>query len=148
MARRASCQLEFDLAIVIQPIHTCPVLGYNLSTRLHEILRKMPFKQPVPTQAKEPLITTAFGTTNVPRSQSRSKRSGVQCRKPAMRGKAVCHTHGGASTRRKAEQGRKRCAAAKTIHGRETRDIRLKRADMLSELRGLEQVMVQAGLIR
>ena len=108
----------------------------------------MSFKPPVPAQTKETLITVAFGATNVPRCQARSKRSGEQCRKPAMRGKSVCRTHGGASTGPKTEQGRKRCAAAKTIHGRETRDIRLKRADKLRELRALEQMMIQAGLIR
>lgn len=75
------------------------------------------------------------------------KHSGEQCRKPAMRGKAVCRTHGGASTGPKTQKGRKRCARAKTVHGWETREIRRKRADKLRELRQLEQDMKAIGLI-
>ena len=91
--------------------------------------------------------TTAFGATEVPRCQARSKRSGEQCRKAAMKGKQVCRTHGGASTGPKTKAGTARCAAAKTIHGRETRAKRKVRAIKLKELRELEVVMKVAGLI-
>jgi len=87
------------------------------------------------------------GKTAAPRCQARSKRSGLQCRKAAMRGKKVCRTHGGASTGPRTPEGRQKCAEAKTIHGWETRAIRRERAEKLAELRGLEQVMIQAGLI-
>ena len=92
-------------------------------------------------------FTTSFGAV-APRCQAKSKRSGVQCCKPAMRGKAVCRTHGGASTGARTQQGRERCAQAKTIHGRETREIRRKRAEKLRELRELEGAMWALGMIQ
>ena len=92
-------------------------------------------------------VITAFGIINVPRCQAKSKRSGDQCRKAAMRGKKVCRTHGGASTGPKTTEGRQRCAKAKTVHGRETRAKRSKRDAKLRELRDLERTMKAAGLI-
>ena len=90
---------------------------------------------------------TAFKSTQVRRCQAKSKRSGDQCRKAAMRGKMVCRTHGGASTGPKTPEGRQRCAEAKTVHGRETREIRRKRDVKLRELRELEIAMKASGLM-
>ena len=67
--------------------------------------------------------------TPVPRCQAQSKRSKQQCRKAAIRGKQVCRIHGGLSTGPRTLQGRKRCAAAKFVHGLETRELRKKRAE-------------------
>ena len=97
-------------------------------------------------QKTEP-FTTSFGAVAA-RCQAKSKRSGAQCRKPAMRGKAVCRTHGGASTGPKTQQGRERCAQAKSIHGWETREIRRNRAGKLKELRELEGAMLALGMIK
>lgn len=91
----------------------------------------------------EPL-TTAFGVA-VARCQAQSKISGQQCRKAAMTGKAVCRTHGGASTGPRTPEGRQRCAEAKTVHGRERRKTRAVRAEKLRELRQLEGVMAGLG---
>lgn len=99
-----------------------------------------------PSPVYEP-FTTSFGAVAA-RCQAKSKRSGVQCCKPAMRGKAVCRTHGGASTGASTQQGRKRCAQAKTVHGWETREIRRKRAEKLRELRELEGAMLALGMIQ
>jgi hypothetical protein len=63
-----------------------------------------------------------------------------------MRGKNVCRTHGGKSTGPKTEQGLKRCAEAKTIHGRETREIRAERRRKLAELRRLVDLGNAVGL--
>ena len=90
---------------------------------------------------------TAFKSTQVRRCQAKSKRSGDQCRKAAMRGKMVCRTHGGASTGPKTPEGRQKCAEAKTVHGRETREIRRKRDVKLRELRELEITMKASGLM-
>jgi hypothetical protein len=43
--------------------------------------------------------------------------------------------HGGKSTGPVTSFGKKRCAEAKTIHGRETRAIRTLRAEKLAELK-------------
>jgi len=91
--------------------------------------------------------TNVFGAVQTPRCQARSKRSTEQCRKAAMRGKRVCRTHGGTSTGPKTAAGRAKCAEAKTIHGRETREKRRMRADKLRELRLMERVMIEAGMI-
>jgi hypothetical protein len=64
-----------------------------------------------------------------------------------MHGKRVCRTHGGRSTGPKTAAGRKACADAKTVHGRETREIRRKRAEKLRELRELEGLMADIGMI-
>ena len=89
---------------------------------------------------------TVFGGATAPRCQARSKRSGEQCRKAAIKGKRVCRTHGGASTGPKTQEGRQRCAEARTVHGRERRAIRLARAEKLRELREIEAVMVGLGM--
>ena len=47
---------------------------------------------------------------------------------------------------RKQLAGRQRCAAAKTVHGRETRAIRAARDAKLRELREMEQTLKNAGL--
>lgn len=78
------------------------------------------------------------GVCRAAQCMGHSKRSGVRCRKAAMRGKAVCRSHGGASTGPKTMSGRAKCAEAKTIHGRETRAGREVRAEKLRELRALE----------
>ncbi|MEY4351710.1 MAG: hypothetical protein RL078_1789 [Bacteroidota bacterium] len=72
--------------------------------------------------------------------QALSKRSRLQCKKPAMKSKRVCLTHGGRSTGPRTEQGRQRCAEAKTKHGRETRKARTERAEAMRRLRYLEEL--------
>ena len=57
-----------------------------------------------------------------------------------MRGKAVCYMHGGASSGPKTEQGRILCAAAKTVHGRESALSRDRRQQANARLAVLEQV--------
>jgi len=79
---------------------------------------------------------TLFGQdTFAPRCQAKSKRSKQQCRKAAVRDKQVCRIHGGASTGPRTEQGRKRCAEAKTMHGWDRRSMRKKRADKFREMK-------------
>ena len=85
-----------------------------------------------------------FCSFEVPRCQAKSKCSSLQCLKAAMQSKSVCKSHGEASTGPKTIAGRQRCAAAKTVHGRETRAIRAAR-DV--KLREKEQTLKNAGLI-
>ena len=96
---------------------------------------------------KEPFILTLGGRIRCPRCQAQSKRTKQQCRSPAIRGKRVCRIHGGRSTGPKTEQGRNLCGAARTIHGRESRKIRVKRQQALAELKLLERIGKGVGIM-
>ena len=82
-------------------------------------------------------ISLIGGRIRAPRCQALSKRSQMQCRKAALNSKRVCMFHGGKSTGPVTEDGRKRCAIAKTVHGYETRVAREYRAKKFRELKAL-----------
>jgi len=69
-----------------------------------------------------------------------SKRTRLQCKAPAIKGKNVCRTHGGLSTGPKTEQGRQRCAEARTIHGKDTRAKRAQNAAASAKLNYLRDL--------
>ena len=85
-------------------------------------------------------ISLLGGRISAPRCQALSKRSKLQCGKAALKGKSVCMFHGGKSTGPVTELGRQRCAAAKTIHGFETRAKREYRAKKFDEMRQLSKL--------
>ena len=88
-----------------------------------------------------------FGNRTARRCQAISKRSRLQCRNAMATGSSsVCKFHGYGGGPATAE-GRARCAAAKTIHGRETRQIRANRSAKLAELHALEMLAREIGLI-
>lgn len=91
-------------------------------------------------------MSTAGGRIVCKQCQATSKRTRLQCKAPAVKGKNVCRTHGGLSTGPKTEQGRQRCAEAKTIHGRETRKIRAERSRKSAELHHLVDLGNAIGL--
>ena len=93
--------------------------------------------QPLP---KEQTFQTLGGRITCQRCQALSKRTKQQCRAPAMKGRRVCRTHGGASTGPKTQTGRQRCADARTIHGNETRQARTERSLASARLTVLESV--------
>ncbi len=64
-----------------------------------------------------------------------------------MKGKNVCRIHGGKSTGPKTKAGKERCAAAKTVHGRETRAKRAEYRAKMKELYELEKEMRRIGMI-
>ena len=66
-------------------------------------------------------LTTAGGGIVCRRCNAMSKRTKVQCGAPAMQGKTKCKTHGGMSTGPATNEGKLRCAQAKTIHGKDRR---------------------------
>jgi len=76
-----------------------------------------------------------------------SKLTKQQCAAPASKGKTKCHTHGGKSTGPKTAEGKTRCAAAKTIHGFETRQARTERALGMRRLRELEDLGHLLGIM-
>jgi hypothetical protein len=91
-------------------------------------------------------MSTAGGRIICKQCQAMSKRTRLQCKAPAIKGKNVCRTHGGLSTGPKTEQGRQRCAEAKTINGRETRKIRAERSRKSAELHQLVDLGNAIGL--
>ena len=95
----------------------------------------------------EQTLKTLGGRVTCQRCQAKSKRTKFQCAAPALKGKRVCKTHGGRSTGPKTEAGRQRCAEAKTIHGRETREARTERSLGSARLAVLEAVGFSIGLM-
>ena len=90
----------------------------------------------MPISKEKYVILTGLNRT-VNRCQATSKRTTDQCRKAAMKGKKVCRAHGGCSTGPRTKQGRKRCAEARYLHGRETRKKRELRAQKFLEMKTL-----------
>ena len=90
---------------------------------------------------------TLGGRVECNQCQARSSRTKLQCRAPAIKGKRVCKWHGGRSTGPKTEAGRQRCAEAKTIHGRETREARAERSLGSARLAVLEAVGHKLGFM-
>jgi hypothetical protein len=96
----------------------------------------------------EQTLKTLGGRVTCQRCQAKSKRTKLQCAAPALKGKRVCKTHGGRSTGPKTVSGRQRCAEAKTIHGRETREARTERSLAAARLAVLESIGFAIGLLK
>ncbi len=86
-------------------------------------------------------IITCGGRIKARRCQALSKRTKVQCGQAVARGRRTCKWHGGASTGPKTLEGGKRCAAAKTIHGTDTRELRIKYRLKVKELNALYDLL-------
>ena len=92
-------------------------------------------------------LLTAGGRILCLQCTAKSKRTGVQCRAVATKGKTKCRVHGGQSTGPKTQEGRDRIAAANTLHGHETRKARIERRLGLKRLMELEEMGRAVGLI-
>ena len=92
-------------------------------------------------------LLTIGGRIRCNQCQAKSKRSGVQCLGPAIKGKTVCRMHGGRSSGAKTLEGRLRCAQAKTIHGQETSVARIERSHGCARLAVLESVGYALGFM-
>jgi len=64
-----------------------------------------------------------------------------------MKNRAVCHGHSELPKGPRTPEGRQRCAAAKTIHGFETRQARTERALGMRRLRELEDLGHLLGIM-
>jgi len=95
---------------------------------------------------KEPTIILACGRIRCRRCQALSKRSREQCKKPALKGKAVCGFHGGKSTGPRTREGRQRIASTRTIHGGETRAKRRERSASDARMRNFEDLIHVLGM--
>ena len=87
------------------------------------------------------ILVTGGGKILCRRCTAKSKRSGEQCRRPALKGKAVCDFHGGRSTGPKTAEGKARIAAAHTVHGGETQEKRAERSAASARISRLEDAM-------
>ena len=93
-------------------------------------------------------LKTLGGRITCQRCQAKSKRTKVQCGAPALRNKNVCLIHGGRSTGPRTEEGRQRCAEARTKTGNETRKARTERAEAMLRLRALEDLGHALGIMQ
>jgi hypothetical protein len=89
------------------------------------------------------ILVTGGGKITCQRCTAMSKRSGEQCKKPALKTSRTqkCEFHGGRSTGPKTEAGKARIAAAHTVHGRETREQRAERSVASARISRLEDAM-------
>lgn len=89
----------------------------------------------------KPTLETAGGRIVCVRCAAKSKRTGEQCKAPAIRGKSKCRFHGGLSTGPRSQAGRNRCAQAKLVHGRETKEMRQNHKDVMAQLKLYAQIL-------
>ena len=89
----------------------------------------------------EKLIVLAGGRITCLRCTARAKHSKQQCRKPAMRGKTKCRTHGGASTGPKTQAGKDAIRQAHYKHGEQTLEAKAARSAKDLQLQSLEDIM-------
>jgi hypothetical protein len=95
----------------------------------------------------EQYLQTLGGRVTCKRCQAQSKRTGNQCRAPAIAGKNVCRFHGGKSTGPRTPEGRLRCAQARMTHGNETTSVRMERSLASARLAMLESVGFEFGIM-
>jgi hypothetical protein len=97
--------------------------------------------------SSNPDYRMSFGNIPCLRCNAKSKRTGERCKAPTVRGKSKCRTHGGRSTGPRTAEGRARCAAAKTIHGQDSRHMRAERRVTLAELQEIEALAFDLGMM-
>lgn len=93
-------------------------------------------------------LTTCGGKIRCLRCNALSKRTGVQCGRPALKSSKnnKCQYHGGRSTGPKTVEGRAQIAAAQTVHGQETKIARAGRSAASAKLKHLEDAMHLLGM--
>ncbi len=87
------------------------------------------------------ILSLANGKIKCQRCQAHSKRTKLQCSKPALKGKSVCQFHGGRSTGPKTEAGRSRQRTSVTKSGAYTKENIKARASIMRILNSLEEAM-------
>ncbi len=88
-------------------------------------------------------LVTASGRIICLRCTAMSKRTRLQCARPAMRGSKTqkCNFHGGKSTGPKTTEGRQRISKANLVHGDETIQKRVERQKKALWFKQVEDVM-------
>lgn len=95
---------------------------------------------------KERLLILGGGRIRCFRCQAKSKRTGLQCRSPAMAGKVMCKSHGGASTGPRTEAGRRKIAVANLKNGLHTAKAIAQRQEIAARLAAIEDIMHITGM--
>lgn len=93
------------------------------------------------------VFLTFGGRVQCVQCQASSKRTGQQCRAPAIKGHYVCRFHGGYSSGPQTPEGRQRCARARLVHGEETTAIRKERSHASARLATLESMGHALGMM-
>ena len=88
-------------------------------------------------------LTTCGGKITCLRCTAQSKRTKLQCGRPALRNSKTqkCNFHGGRSTGPKTIVGKAEISQAHLVHGQETIQKRAERQAMSAHLRQLEDIM-------
>ena len=76
------------------------------------------------------------------------KATGQRCTSTTLVGRRTCFRHGGASTGPRTIEGKKRCAAARTVHGQDTIAMRQERSLGSARVAVLESIGFAIGLLR
>ena len=94
------------------------------------------------------MLFTAAGKIQCVRCNARSKRTGQQCGRPALKSSKTqkCQFHSGRFSGPKTAEGRQRIADAQTVHGRDTKAARLERSRGSLRLAQLEDAMHVLGM--
>lgn len=100
------------------------------------------------TSTPQAWLLTAGGAIYCRRCQARSKRSGLQCLRPASRGKHVCRHHGALSAGPVTIAGKYRSALARTTHAQSTKAARLTSRKETAALTVLEMAAYFLGILR
>ena len=89
------------------------------------------------------ILVTAGGKISCLRCRAKSKRTGLQCSRPALKQSKTqkCNFHGGKSTGPKTFEGKARIGQAHLVHGNETVQIRTERQKMNLWFAHIEDVM-------
>jgi hypothetical protein len=101
--------------------------------------------KPTFTQFREPRCLV-FGQYSCNQCKAKSKRSGVRCLAPAVKGKSVCRMHGGKSTGPRTEEGLLRSGRSRLTHGTQTRRSRLEHKKAMLAIRALEEGALLHGI--
>lgn len=93
-------------------------------------------------------LVTAGGSITCLRCTAKSKRTGQQCSRPALKASRTikCQFHGGRGSGPKTEAGRASIGAAHRVHGNDTLAMKAERSQCSAELSQLEDAMLILGM--
>ncbi len=126
-----------------------PIANDWPACRLHQVLFGVQrFTKRNIRGANMTIFLTAGGRIICKQCEGTSRRTKERCKAPASTNSLRCRYHGGRKHSGPTTlEGRKRCAAAKTVHGNETRSVRTERSHASARLAILEAVGFGLGMM-